>query len=241
MLARLALITFLLHGVAPAHEAGPRVDAGATATTEDDSVARAAQLYRDGRYADAAAAFEEAYARTGNPSLLFGRAQALRRGGNCLAAIEVFEDYIATSPAEPDREEARRLIAECREILGPGITPPATLEPPPPTPPLDPSPPAARPRPAWHRDMAGGVLLGAGLAIAVAGAATLGAGFTRADDRDFPESQYEARERSVRNLTIAGATLMAAGGALLVSAVIRYAIVARRGRRASSAGKASSR
>lgn len=215
--------------------AGEPTDGAATsAPPARDPAVHAAELFRDGRYAEAAAAFEEAHRQTNDPAFLFGRAQALRRGGNCFAAIEVFEQFIASSPPEPDVQEARRVIAACREILGEGRPEPEpAIEPLPPDPTLEPAPePTDRPQRPWHRDVAGGVLLGTGLALGVSGGAVYGAAFGRAGDRSESESQYESRDRSVRNLTITGASLLAVGGVVLVGAVVRYVIVARRsGRR----------
>jgi hypothetical protein len=192
-----------------------------------DAGARAAELFERGRFADAAAAFSEAYAESGDPAHLFGRAQALRRAGNCKAAIDVFEQFIEAGPPEPDIREAEAVIKDCREILGEEAAP----EPPPPSPPVvdaQPQPPPP-PRPKWWRDPAGGALLGGGLAVAGVGAALYGVSFGRANDRPGEsEMQWEDRRQSVRTLSATGITLLAVGGALIVGAVIRYAVVARR-------------
>lgn len=201
------------------------------ADEEPDPAVRAGQLFRDGQFERAAEAFAEAYARTGDPAFLFGRAQALRRAGSCAAAIEVFEAFIAASPPEADVQAANDVIAACQAILaqhGPAPDAPETDDPAPAEPPPDePAPPPPR----WSRDVAGGVLFGAGLAVTLAGGAVYGTAFARASARaQESERAYEARRGRVRTLAATGAGLMAAGSALLVGSVVRYVIVARRQR-----------
>ncbi len=212
--------------------------AATPAPLPEDAAERAGELFRRGRFADAASAFGEAYAETGDPALLFGRAQALRRAGNCKAAIEVFEQFIDAGPPEPDVREAEAVIEDCREILGEEAQP----EPPPPVPPADTTPQPVpqtqtSTRPKWWRDPAGGVLLGTGLGAAAIGGALFGVSYSRASDRSGEtETEYEDRRRSVRSLSAAGITLLSVGGALVVGSIIRYAVVARVRSAPSSAG-----
>lgn len=215
--------------VGPATARGPEGDPSGEPLgdpTEDPAV-RAATLFREGDFVAAAAAFLRAYEQTGDAALLFGRAQALRRAGNCGGAIEVFEEFIATDPPAADVEAARGVIAQCREILGED-----RREPPPPVPIETPSDTPPQQRPArWHRDVAGGVLLGSGLVVATIGGALLGTAYGRDGAREESESDYEARDRSVRALGASGVALLVGGGALLVGSAVRYAIVAKRLRR----------
>ena len=220
----IAIVLAALARVAPASPAVPEVEA--TAAADADPATRAGELFRNGEFEQAAAAFAEAYARTGDPALLFGRAQALRRAGNCGAAIEVFEEFIATSPPAADVQAARDVIEACRSILGEEETEPQADEPEP-----EPAPePAPPPRPRWPRDPAGAALLGSGLAVVVAGAAVYGTAFARASDRMESELAYETRQQSVRTLAVTGGALLLGGTALLVGSIVRYAIVARRER-----------
>lgn len=201
-----------------------------TAPLPEDPAARAGELFKRGRFADAAAAFSEAYAKTGDPALLFGRAQALRRAGNCKAAIEVFGEFIAAGPPEPDVREAEAVIEDCKQILGEDAADPdPDVQPPPPIPPVDDEPqPQPRGRTKWWRDPAGGVLLGSGLGVAAIGATLYGVSFARADaNMSETETQFEDRRQSVRSLSAAGISLLAVGGTLVVGAIIRYAVVAR--------------
>jgi hypothetical protein len=223
-------IAIVLAALAPAASGSARTtDVEAAAPSETDPAVQAGELFRNGEFEKAAAAFAEAYARTGDPALLFGRAQALRRAGSCGAAIEVFEQFIATSPPAADVQAARDVIEACRSILGEEPTEP---EPPLAQPQATPEPPPPRPR--WHRDVAGGVLLGSGLAVAATGAALYGTAFGRAGEPPAgpmqSEQAYEARQRSIRTLAATGGGLLIGGTALLVGSVVRYAIVARRER-----------
>ena len=182
-----------------------------------------AQLIREGDYAGAAAAFGRRYDETGDPAFLFGQAQALRRAGDCRAAIEVFERFVATQPPTADVEAATDAIEACREILSEPQAPIERTQTPEPTP-LPTRPP---PRP-WYTDPAGGVLVGLGAAVAITGAGLFGASYARLDERPSSEAGYEDRRRVVQALWGSGLGLLAAGGALIVSGAIRWGVVAKR-------------
>jgi len=194
---------------------------------EDDPV----ELIRQGRHLDAAQAFELQYERTGDAALLFAEATALRRGGDCRGAIEALERFIATEPPAPDVEAAREVIDVCTEILGddpaPAVPPPIPVivrtEPEP----ADEPAPSTKP---WTRDVPGGVLLGSGVAVAVGGIVLLGLGAARTQPRQESEAGFERREQSVRTLSAVGGSMVAAGAALLIGSIVRYAVVARRSR-----------
>ena len=194
------------------------------------------ELIRQGRHLDAAAAFERQYERTGDGALLFAKATALRRGGDCRGAIDTLERFIETAPPEPDVAAAREVIDVCTEILSSGE--PEPVAPPPPvlvesTPePVDASPPRER---AWTRDVPGGVLLGSGVAVTVGGVVLLGLAATRSQPREESEAGFERRDQSVRTLSAVGGSMVAAGAALLIGSIVRYAVVARRNEPRSTA------
>ncbi|MBL4687984.1 MAG: hypothetical protein JKY37_25560 [Nannocystaceae bacterium] len=197
-------------------------------TLPADPAARAGVLFELGRFAEAASAFADAYVATEDPVFLFGRAQALRRAGNCAAAIGVLQAFIDTSPPKPDVVEAQRVIDACRAVLGEPDPEPQS-EPEPVASLVDTSVPPDRERPPWLRDVPGGVLLGVGAFVTVAGVGTYAGAFAMARDRSEPESDFEDRSQRVRSTAAAGIVLMTVGGALIVGGIIRYAIVARRG------------
>jgi hypothetical protein len=202
---------------------------------EEDPAARAARLFGAGEFVEAADAFEQAFAQTGDPAFVFGRAQALRRAGNCAAAIDELERFIALAPPAPDIEEANRVIDSCKRVLGiDDEPPPPVVEPAPaPVPDVAIAPPPAKPKP-WHRDAAGAALIGSGLAIAAIGGGLLGGSYVRARDRNAEsETGWESRGDAVRTLSVTGIVLLAVGGALTIAGAARWGAVARRDRNAA--------
>lgn len=203
----------------------------ASTPPEEDPV----ELIRQGRHLEAAEVFERQYERTSDPALLFAKATALRRGGDCRSAIEALERFIATEPPEPDVAAAQEVIDVCSEILASG-------EPEPPPPPIVPAPyvepvdepigPVPKP---WTRDVPGGALLGSGVVVAIGGAVLLGIGAARRQNREESEAGFERREQSVRTLSAVGGSMVVAGAALLVGSIVRYAVVARRSDRNATA------
>lgn len=187
-----------------------------------------AELIRARDYAGAAAAFARRYEETGDPALLYGQAQALRRAGDCRAAIEVFERFVATEPPAADVEAATDAIEACREILDepvPNDEPTVPIDEPQPQ--SQPQPKEAAPAP-WYADRAGGILVGVGAAIAVTGAGLFGGSYARLARAPSSEAGYEDRRRDVRALWGSGLGLLATGGALVVAGAIRWGVVARK-------------
>jgi tetratricopeptide (TPR) repeat protein len=221
MHAWLALVLVFAPASAPEPVAPPDVPAPAR-----DPAERAAELFGAGEFLEAAAAFGEAFANTGDPAFVFGRAQALRRAGNCAAAIDELERFIALSPPQNDIDEAETVIASCKRVLG--IE--ASADEPQPVVQPQPAMPPPTPQRPWHRDPAGAAFLGSGLALIAIGGGLLGGSFARARDRRESEAEWESRGRNVRVMSTAGIVLLSTGGALVLASVIRWAIVARRAR-----------
>lgn len=222
--------------------AEPAAERAPTAGAEEpapDPAQQAGALFEAGRFVEAAEAFERAYVTTGDAAFLFGRAAALRRAGNCNGAIDVLEQFIATTPPAADVEEAQRVIDTCRSVLG---EPEPTVDPIGPEPSATPQPSgdaSDRPAPTWRRDVPGGVLVGVGSVASVAGAGLLIGAVSLARDRQETEADYERRVIRLRNTRTAGIALAAVGGSLIVGGIVRYIVVARRGessRQAFSSG-----
>lgn len=195
------------------------------------------ELIKQGRHLEAAEAFERKYQQTHDGALLFAKATALRRGGDCRGAIEALRRFIGTEPPASDIAAAQEVIDVCTAILEDGETPPEPpppipVEPPPPEPLPPESPPPER---SWTRDVTGGVLLGTGVGVTVAGAVLVGLGASRTQDREESEAGFERREQSVRTLYAVGGATAAAGVALLIGSIVRYTIVARRSERRTTA------
>ena len=216
--------------------------AGSEAEAEPESPAvgrtDAATLFQLGLYREAAEAFAREYESNPDPALLFGRAVALKRSGDCLSAIEAFEVFIAAGPPAADVEEAEGQIDQCRAIVdatAKAATPPPRDAPPPATTPVstvtqdDREQPRARP---WYRDPAGGVLMGVGIPLLATGVGLYAGSFALAS-RSPPamQSDHESRRDRVRALAASGLPIMAVGAALVIAGAIRWGVVAREQRR----------
>lgn len=191
------------------------------------------------RYAEAAAGFAEAFARQPHPGYLYAQAQAERFGGNCRDAIEHYREFIALSPGEGPTRNAERNIGECEKTLAletkpdpeppsPAVAPEPELEPPPDR--VD-TPPPPKPRP-WYRDPWGGTLVGLGVVGLAVGGGLYGQAVAdekaaaNADDVDA----YGHRIERASTLSRAGIAMFAVGGALTVAGIIRWSVLAARGR-----------
>jgi tetratricopeptide (TPR) repeat protein len=180
--------------------------------------------WTEGRLEDAAAALQRAYQEDSRPEYLFMRAELVRRQGRCPDAVPLYERFIAAGPPEQDVAAAQAAIAECEPQPEPEPEPPPPrVEPPPPATPVD-RPPLQRPRP----DAIGHALLWPGLAVAVIGGGLLGAAHARRRDAvDAPsEPAYLDRLGRAPEMSAAGITLLAVGGALALAGAIRLAVVA---------------
>ncbi len=217
----------------------------AAAPVDDSEKGRAATLVDQGRHLDAARDLEAEFDRSGDPLFLFAAATARRRGGDCRGAIALYERFLESEPAPPqsDASEAGQAIEECRSIIGAAEPSP---QPPPPVlvaAPRQETRAEDRPSPErpWPRDVVGGVLLGSGVAVAVGGAVVVGVGAGLTRSRTESEAGFERREQSVRTLYAVGGSMLAAGGALLIGSIVRYAVVARRSRETRNASASRSR
>jgi tetratricopeptide (TPR) repeat protein len=197
----------------------------------EDFVAEGQAHYDAGNFAEAAAAFAEAHGRDPRPDYLYRWAQAERRAGNCPAAVQLYRRYLQNDLPMENAEAAEKNLARCGYAEAP---PPAT--------PLDESDVGAsavpspvdhqHPRRPWYADPLGtslvavggaGVIVGVGLGIASARE-------TRSAREATVEEQYIRRAERSDSLRIAAIVTAAVGGALLVGGVVRWAVLARRGR-----------
>jgi tetratricopeptide (TPR) repeat protein len=195
-------------------------------------VERAEEAFAAGRWDEAADAFGDAFEADPNPKFVYAQAQAERLGGDCARAIELYDRFLALDPSAGPAEAARTNRERCRQEIERSRPPPPPA-PPPPGPgdvePIDDEPlqPAARP---WHRDPAGGALVGGGLVVTAIGAGLIGGAVVR--DRsasDAPiEGDFEGDRDSALTMHRAGIALTAIGAALVVGGVIRWIVVSRR-------------
>jgi len=175
------------------------------------------------RFDVAAQRFGELYHRTMDPWALYNQAQSVRLGGNCPAAIRLYQEVIeAPSADERDRFQAQMNIDRCR--AGESSTPP---------PETPPKPPASRRCEKWACDLEGWLLVGAGVVSGAAVGVPLFLIGRNQQDQDGSTSEGDFVEQAARGqrLEFSGAVLMAVGSGLLVSGIVRWVWVARYGRK----------
>jgi tetratricopeptide (TPR) repeat protein len=88
--------------------------------TAREAYSRGQQLFREGDFEGAEAAFNEAYAAVPNPVVLLGLAEVHERAGAAPRAVEALERYLAERADAPDRAPVEERIARLRAL-------PATL------------------------------------------------------------------------------------------------------------------
>jgi hypothetical protein len=211
-------------------------------TAPDDAAQRAERHFAAQEYEQAIAALREAYATEPIPKYVFAEGSALQALGRYEEAIEAYERFLALAPPRDEAQKAFDRIQACRAAIDEHEPRPKaqTVEPAP-----EPEPPpraivedAVVMRP-WHRDVTGGVLLGVGLVAAATGGALLGVGAGRrsAAMNAMTEGDFRTDLRGTTALQGVGVGLLVTGGALLVGAIVRYAIVRRRNATRSSSAQ----
>lgn len=215
--------------------------AAIAAPSKHPDVTRGEAAYREGRWDEASAAFAAAHESTGDPTYLYTQAQAERRAGRCEVAIELYDRFLASDPPAQAAGAARGFQAECRAAPrdAPASAPEteAATTSPGPVPPPRVSPPDA-PRsaaPRWWNDPVGGVLVSIGGAALVAGATMVGLAprELRRSRMLSDEAGRDERIDRAKTFQIVGATVLATGVALAIGGVVRWVLIARRGRRAA--------
>jgi tetratricopeptide (TPR) repeat protein len=214
----------------------------ADAGEADAHYRRGAELYAEGKYRDAAAAFQSAYAADPLAKYVYNQAQAERMAGDCESAVVTYQRFLGLEPIDEQRRQAEDNIAACKAMLVEEPQPVAPLvEPPPPRaanppPPVQPRtvprPVPAEEEPSPFSDPWGGALLGVGIAALGVGGGLLGWSFSLEDDAADAATQsgrtYEQHADALDLASTArttGIILMAAGGAFLGGAALRYALV----------------
>ncbi len=165
----LALVT-LTASAAMAQPAQPQ--------TAEEHYEAGKRFYAVNEFDKAIAEFKAAYTLQADPNILFNIAQAMRKKGDCVGAIEFYNKFLKESPNAPNRSKVEGWIAELdacakaqpKEVVTP--TKPVDVQPPPVKshPPPKPAPPVAPPEP--HRSklpLVGIVTAGVGVALVATG------------------------------------------------------------------------
>ncbi|MEM9457436.1 MAG: hypothetical protein AAGF11_24865 [Myxococcota bacterium] len=199
---------------------------------------RAQEHFESEDYEAAIPELKAAYALEPNPMLLYAWAQAERLAGSCARAMGLYRRYLETDPPTEQRQLAEANVLDCEAELPPPPEPEPESEPeidPMPEDAADDPPASDEPNRPWHRDPAGGVLFGLGLAGVASGGTLMGVARiqgSQAPDANIEDDYLAVRARAER-MNIAGIVTLGVGSALLVGGVIRYAVVASKGRRRS--------
>lgn len=183
-------------------------------------------LYAEEKYAEASAAYADAYQDDPNPDYLYGWAQSERRAGNCTQAVELYREYASLPVSEAARDAAATNAKRC----GGDIEDEPEAPPPSDTP--DKNPRRNREREAWRSDVIGLSLVAGGGALGVASlvlAVDSQQQWRLAEDADIEATYSKKIDRS--NQTRTAAIICGSIGAVaLVAGAIRLAVVDRNDR-----------
>lgn len=205
--------------------------------TGGDLVEESFEHFERGEFDEALETIDRAIEGDSDPELLFARGFLLENLQRYEEAIIDYERYLATGPKREKAEKAYERIQVCRRALeAKDETQEEVPEPPPPV--IDGAPdpvqegtenePAPRQRP-WHRDPLGGVLLGTGSAMLVAGGILVGVGASRRLGADGGSTENDFRQdlQSSTTLQVTGIAVAVTGGLLVGGAALRYMSVKR--------------
>jgi hypothetical protein len=222
-----ALAFLLLVAPRLAHAGEPSMKPEARAHLE-----RGLAAYGEKDWARAIREFRAGYAIDPRPDFLFAWAQSARLSGDCAAAIDLYQEFIATGPSPEQSDAAQQMTDRCRETLdaAPAETPAPAPPPIAPTPkPPAPPPPAPVSERAWWKDgwgagftVTGLVGLGVGVGMYVAAGSSDDAAAQAATYDEFAARKDEAASR--RTYAVIG---LGVGGALLITGGVRYLLVHR--------------
>ncbi|MCA9650516.1 MAG: hypothetical protein KC501_11445 [Myxococcales bacterium] len=223
---------------------------------QSDAARRAEAAFEAKDYPAAAQAAAEAYAEQGDPVFLYAQAQAERLGGDCRSASTHYREFLRAVPTGPAAEAARSNIEQCEATLAEVPPEPSSSTPKPDAgdPTTTRSDPGAEPLPSATADLEGladepgprgearpPIRDPWGWALVGVGTAALGTGagliaWSRVDARAAAEAtdvlSYGERIDRAYVVSRVGIPVLVVGGALVVAGVTRFALLARRRRRA---------
>ena len=186
--------------------------------------------YKAHDYEAAVKAFAAAYDADPRPDILFAWAQAERLGGDCAHAVIHYRKFLDGHPPSVQAKAAQGPLERCERVLATAPPPPAPEPaaepaPAPPSPPavvLTEKPPPPREPRRFYQDGLGDVLVGAGLAAAIAGGVLLATAGSPDDATTYDEFQMR-RDTAITHQRW-GAIALGAGAALVVGGVTHWVI-----------------
>ncbi len=227
---------------APVVHAAPVAYAPADDTSSDFSSERARSLYESGivkfdagDYEGALVDLDASLEIETQASSLYAKAQSFNKLGRCRDAVPIYNRVLQmlpeTSSAADAVKDAMVICAEKMVAEGATVEPPAEDEDvEPEVEPLDEGP-ADDGEKRWYADVVAPVLLGAGLVGVTVGGVFLGRA-SQLDPANAPSYGEFVRERDdQRSAQITGGIGMGIGSALVLGGIVRYIVVASRGRR----------
>ncbi|HSN29163.1 MAG TPA: tetratricopeptide repeat protein [Kofleriaceae bacterium] len=217
MIRALVISLVLAPTVAHAQDAGsgavpaPAPAGSAPTSSADAHLARARDLHARGDFAHARDELQAAYALDPRPELLFALGQVELNLGHYRAAIDYYDKFLATNPAEDQAALAQQAIGAAR----------LELDRPPPPP-----PPRAAPPPVYaHRwDGIDSTLVAVGGVAALVGGALLYDAHALDDDHSGTLKTYDERFARAQTRRLEGIIGISAGIALAAAALVRWRV-----------------
>jgi tetratricopeptide (TPR) repeat protein len=230
----------------PAQPAKPKKVTAKTKAEAKKLVKEATKLYNVQQFAEAAETYQKAYLLDPQPAYLYAVAQSQRQAGDCAHALQTYQAFLRTQPAEGERDKAQKNIERCEQeirdkeaaVKPEEIAPPEPPPPPPPPPVVEkvapPPPPPPPPAPEGKSYLAGHVMLGLGLGAIAGGVYFLRDGRQAIDDHNnaitydaFIDGQSNADKARTKQRI--GAAAIGGGSALVLGAVLFYVLHSRGG------------
>jgi tetratricopeptide (TPR) repeat protein len=205
-------------------------------------VDRATTLHADGHFAEALDELKTAYALDPRPDLLYAIAQLHVKLGMCPQAISFYQRFLASNPKPGPAAAARQAIDVCtnnpaslpntepKQEPKPAPQPEVQVAPTPPPVAAPVPPPPLRSARSWYTDVLGDVLVGGGLAAGVAGGWMYRSALARIDDANAATTYPRHAELADQAHTQRTYAILfgAAGGTLVVTGLLRFALGDRR-------------
>lgn len=202
----------------------------ALADKNDDAkahVAKASKAHKEGRYEEARAELEAAYALAPNPQLLYALGQVHAKLGNCQEATGYFQRFVATQNDPQIAKVVDQAVAACKPTAPPVA--PNTAPPPAPAPASTTAPAPVQRASAWYQDKLGDCLVLGGVAIAVASLVEYRRALSDLDtagDRGSTTTlmRYHDLVGDAHDKRTASIVLVGAGSLLIAGGIARYVL-----------------